>query len=499
MDYYYHIDRIRLGVAIPALLKKIRQMEQQKSDDIEFDSGFFGATERYIYRVYEKGREALNIENWTEDMIGTHAIADAVIRALGVSDNLDYFTTYGFTDKIDRDLNQAERLLFDLYKADNDTDDQKAFKSFVKYFGRNYSRTAYLYFLKDKEKFLPIKPDLFKERFAWLNIHTDCCNGCTWEHYQEFIQIVRDVQKCIRPSFRRDVTLLDAHSFLWCMDLLKNELLKMESDFKDYSEGEICISVEQWKQLLDDKEIFPKEHLELLGRFYLAENHATTCSDLAKEDGAKSLPYHESIIKIGKNITEKLHLPNLNRKDGENHYWPVLFYGRFLISGTYEWQMRPELVEAYTMYCQNTLISLRNQHDQKEAEEADDDVLLKKAKDRSERPVSSRIIMITKKHRDPFVSEWAKRRANGVCLLCGEDAPFVDKKGRPFLETHHLHWLSEGGKDSISNIVALCPNCHRKMHELEGTMVEAESRQFLVECVEEYMKREKIVVNEPET
>ena len=25
-------------------------------------------------------------------------------------------------------------------------------------------------------------------------------------------------------------------------------------------------------------------------------------------------------------------------------------------------------------------------------------------------------------------------------------------------------WLSQGGQDSIENTVALCPNCHRKMH-----------------------------------
>ena len=27
-----------------------------------------------------------------------------------------------------------------------------------------------------------------------------------------------------------------------------------------------------------------------------------------------------------------------------------------------------------------------------------------------------------------------------------------------------IQWLSEGGLDSIDNCVALCPNCHRKMH-----------------------------------
>ncbi|WP_296863638.1 HNH endonuclease [Thermosyntropha sp.] len=28
----------------------------------------------------------------------------------------------------------------------------------------------------------------------------------------------------------------------------------------------------------------------------------------------------------------------------------------------------------------------------------------------------------------------------------------------------HIEWLSRGGTDTIDNTVALCPNCHRKMH-----------------------------------
>ena len=37
---------------------------------------------------------------------------------------------------------------------------------------------------------------------------------------------------------------------------------------------------------------------------------------------------------------------------------------------------------------------------------------------------------------------------------------------KPFLETHHVIWLADGGDDSIENTVALCPNCHKKMHVL---------------------------------
>ena len=68
--------------------------------------------------------------------------------------------------------------------------------------------------------------------------------------------------------------------------------------------------------------------------------------------------------------------------------------------------------------------------------------------------------------RDSYISEYAKRRANGKCQLCGQNAPFNDKKGNPYLESHHIVWLSKGGMDSIENTVALCPNCHRKMHVL---------------------------------
>lgn len=66
--------------------------------------------------------------------------------------------------------------------------------------------------------------------------------------------------------------------------------------------------------------------------------------------------------------------------------------------------------------------------------------------------------------RNSSVAEYAKRRANGVCDLCREDAPFLDGSGTPFLESRHVLWLSQGGSDSIDNTVALCPNCHRKMN-----------------------------------
>ena len=77
---------------------------------------------------------------------------------------------------------------------------------------------------------------------------------------------------------------------------------------------------------------------------------------------------------------------------------------------------------------------------------------------------SSREAISTIYERDPDIVEYAKRRANGFCELCGKKLDFLDKDGRPFLETHHVVWLSKGGEDTIENTVAICPNCHRQMH-----------------------------------
>lgn len=79
----------------------------------------------------------------------------------------------------------------------------------------------------------------------------------------------------------------------------------------------------------------------------------------------------------------------------------------------------------------------------------------------------TRTITTKRRVRNPYVVEYVKRKANGKCQLCGEPAPFKDKKGQPYLITHYIDWLSNGGRDLIDNVVALCPNCHEKMHVLD--------------------------------
>src|SRR5437870_3293951 len=64
----------------------------------------------------------------------------------------------------------------------------------------------------------------------------------------------------------------------------------------------------------------------------------------------------------------------------------------------------------------------------------------------------------------------ALRRANGRCEFCRKPG-FAMSDGKVFLETHHVIALSAGGRDSVDNVAAVCPNHHREAHH--GSRAEA--------------------------
>jgi len=65
--------------------------------------------------------------------------------------------------------------------------------------------------------------------------------------------------------------------------------------------------------------------------------------------------------------------------------------------------------------------------------------------------------------RDPKIRDAVRVRANGKCEYCGE-AGFQTESGAIYIETHHIVPLGEGGSDVVANVIALCPNDHRRAH-----------------------------------
>ena len=55
-------------------------------------------------------------------------------------------------------------------------------------------------------------------------------------------------------------------------------------------------------------------------------------------------------------------------------------------------------------------------------------------------------------------------RFNNMCDVCGWEPPInID-----VIEAHHIMQYSDGGKNEIDNIMALCPNCHSIFHHVFG-------------------------------
>lgn len=60
------------------------------------------------------------------------------------------------------------------------------------------------------------------------------------------------------------------------------------------------------------------------------------------------------------------------------------------------------------------------------------------------------------------------KRARNICEYCKNkknEIIWIDEnKTKSYLEVHHIDFLSENGKDTLDNVIALCPNCHKKAH-----------------------------------
>lgn len=74
-------------------------------------------------------------------------------------------------------------------------------------------------FLRDDTKYLPVKNsnDNHYDRFNKLGIDTSCLKSCTWENYQEFISVHEKIREVLMERFEIEVTLIDAHSFMWTL------------------------------------------------------------------------------------------------------------------------------------------------------------------------------------------------------------------------------------------------------------------------------------------
>ena len=91
-------------------------------------------------------------------------------------------------------------------------------------------------------------------------------------------------------------------------------------------------------------------------------------------------------------------------------------------------------------------------------------VLRQKALDQSVEAVTPLERKSVWRRRSKAISIYILKRATGKCEGCQANASFKRANGEPYLEPHHIRRLSDGGPDHPRWVIALCPNCHRRVH-----------------------------------
>ncbi|MGE9271086.1 MAG: hypothetical protein ACQKBU_09820 [Verrucomicrobiales bacterium] len=231
------------GVDFPAAFARFQDLVSCYDRPFtRFDEGLIAAWESYKPRVRDLALKRLQADIWTPDQIGTGEIAAKVIDAIEIqathgdlTNNMVFWQNrYGHANRDHRALLDAaatgrgltaiERLLFDLYKEVRP--ESEIFEELNAATGAKYPLMAYLFFLKNMDRFMPIQPTGFDRVFAEIGSDFRTLKNCSWSNYSDFNGIIGALRQPIaRLAGLETVRLIDAHSLLWMF----STLLKMEA------------------------------------------------------------------------------------------------------------------------------------------------------------------------------------------------------------------------------------------------------------------------------
>ncbi|MBP2145277.1 hypothetical protein J2129_000731 [Methanofollis sp. W23] len=192
--------------------------------------------EGYKVEISRQGRRILEFENWNEDNIGTGKILRHVIAAieinnptLDIRNNLvQWENRRGEEGRPHQSLYTAledpaqtaayEKTLFELYHEQ--IPHAEAFERIVDHAGRQYAYVAYLFFLLDPDRYLPIATRNFDRAFEMLDAPLKTSQKCSWENYTAYLAVMEQVRTALIGEGVENVSLLDAHSFCWMLATL---------------------------------------------------------------------------------------------------------------------------------------------------------------------------------------------------------------------------------------------------------------------------------------
>lgn len=234
------------------------------------------------------------------------------------------------------------------------------------------------------------------------------------------------------------------------------------------------LTTEQFKQILQDKDITKPEDLAVFQTIYSFDEHKAYASQVGRILGVKAKlpasPINLQIGRLAKRIAKKHHINFTVKQNQKYRFWDIFFNGwedgRF-----YVWQLKPNLTEAL----EETSLIIDNQY----SDEIPNEYLNKLSEG------AKRTVTVNSYERNPIARKLCVEYYGTVCSVCGFDFELeYGEIGKGYIHVHHITPVSEIGKtyeiNPINDLRPVCPNCHSMLHRNKDILTIEELRHIII-------------------
>jgi 5-methylcytosine-specific restriction enzyme A len=234
--------------------------------------------------------------------------------------------------------------------------------------------------------------------------------------------------------------------------------------------AKIDITIKEWKNMLLDENIFNRESLDMVVKWYAQINHQATTKEIMniysdEYINHKSPPFNGIVVGLATRVIKHLkRFEVLGIHSGKSHFI-IPFEGwheNYKQSNAFVWKLRDELAE-----------SLEELGLVKDFEVLSDTVLESVVYNKNYMEGKSEGKKIeyytTKYERSPINRGNAIKIHGSLCCICEFDFENTyGELGINYVEVHHLKPLSSRNEIIVVNpetdLVCVCANCHRMLH-----------------------------------
>ena len=227
------LDRQRFREQFDVFRERVRR--KSKAPFVSFHEGLVHEWEGYKEPNRQRALAALDAGSWQKSHAGRGDILRHIVDAIEVprigdaepANNLvAWHEGYGHQSRAHYRLLDArnepdlrrriEAWAYAFYREDGEPAD--AFERLRELAGARYDLIAYMMFLRDSSRFMPIKVQTFDAAFRALDIDLKTDGSCSWENYTRYNAALEEIRaEFAAVSGLGDVRLVDAHSFCWLL------------------------------------------------------------------------------------------------------------------------------------------------------------------------------------------------------------------------------------------------------------------------------------------